>query len=357
MKVTIFPRGASFRLRIETRDRDHKRVHAYETVRGSALDAEARRLEILRAHEANVVVQPSDETLAAFTARWIDGRALDGEIAETTAELYRTQLAPVLSALGDRPVAQITTAELRAALARRRAIVAVSTARTAHAIIRSLFNAAAAQRLIARSPAADVPPPKGAAAQKKALTADQVRELLAHAADRPLLRRVLVLAISAGLRRGEIAGLRWRDVDLARGTLAIERQIVRVGGLEMESQPKSAAGERVVAIPADIVDELRADAGAPDEPVVCTSLGTRPTLAYLSKLVKDTLLAIGLDEGYSLHSTRHTHATHLLRSSRNLKAISRRLGHSDVNVTQRIYAKVLDGDDEELAAAISDVMA
>ena len=67
--------------------------------------------------------------------------------------------------------------------------------------------------------------------------------------------------------------------------------------------------------------------------------------------------AVGCGEGYSLHSTRHTHATHLLRATGNVKAVSRRLGHSDIRVTLRVYAHVLDGDDEALASVMGAMMA
>ena len=66
--------------------------------------------------------------------------------------------------------------------------------------------------------------------------------------------------------------------------------------------------------------------------------------------------AIGLDEGYCLHSTRHAHATHLLREKMPLKAVSERLGHANVEVTLSVYAGVLTGDDQALADSIDKVV-
>ena len=73
-------------------------------------------------------------------------------------------------------------------------------------------------------------------------------------------------------------------------------------------------------------------------------------------MLTSALRAIGCGDGFTLHSTRHTHATHLLRAGGSVKAVSVRLGHADTTVTMRTYAKVLNGDDADLARAIGNVL-
>jgi integrase len=154
-----------------------------------------------------------------------------------------------------------------------------------------------------------------------------------------------------------MAALRWSDVDLKNGRITVSRSRIRVGNTEIEKEPKSESGLRTVALPKTLIDMLQDRVSKPDAYVLTTSHGQRVSLGYLTSAIKEAMKAIGCDDGYCLHSTRHTHATHLLNAKMPIKAVSKRLGHSDISTTMRIYAKVLDQDDADLASAIDRVIA
>jgi len=297
-----------------------------------------------------------ETTLAQHFARWNARRLGLKKITPSTAETYERALAALLARHGSAQLSAITGDLIEDFYIERLRVVSGATLRNTHVTLCALFASAVDAGLIAASPMARVETPEGRSGERNALEAHHIRALLAHAQDRPLLRLVVRLALATGMRRGELAALRWSDIDLAAGVIHVTRGLVRVGRSQKETQTKGGEG-RAVSLPADLLAELRAIAGQADAHVLRTNRGDAPTLAYLSEIVKDALRAIGLDKGFCLHSTRHAHATHLLAAHMPLKAVSQRLGHADVTVTMRVYAKVMSGDDAACAAAINAVMA
>ena len=225
-----------------------------------------------------------------------------------------------------------------------------------HHHLKAMFNQAVEAGLLTKNPMKRVSAPKGESEARKPLEKRHIKALLAYAADKPFLGRMIRLALATGMRRGEMCALRWSDIDLETGIIHVCRTVVRVGASEYEKKPKTAKSIRSIRMTKSLWEELKAAAGKPDKHVLQTVWGDRPTLAYMTSATKDALRAIGLDEGYCLHSTRHAHATHLLREKMPLKAVSERLGHANVEVTLAVYAGVLTGDDQALADSIDKVV-
>lgn len=358
MKVTLLERTpGSWRIRIETRDEDGRRRFATETVRGTRLQAEGRRLELLQAHSRGDLVTVTDDTVEAHWTRWQTRRVAMREITEGTAQGQGIIIKPFLAIYGDRLLRSITAADVEAFYLARIRDVSAGTMIITHHHIKAMFNQALEAGVLPRNPMKTVQVPRGESEPRKPLERRHIKALLAHAADKPFLSRMVRLALHTGLRRGEMAALRWSDVDLEAGLLHVSRTIVKVGGIEHEKAPKTRRSVRSIRLPRSLVQDLAAVAGKPSEPVLVTRWGGRPTLSYMTSVMKDALRAIGLDEGYCLHSTRHSHATHLLREKLPVKAVSERLGHANVQTTLAVYAGILTGDDQSLADAIERVVA
>lgn len=359
LNVSIRKRGPdSWTLQPNHRDETGARIWLRaETVRGTRRDAERRAEEIKLAAEQGRPVRGSDTALGDYLTGWIRRRAKRNQIAATTAQNYADAFAPLIEALGTRPLRTIDGKAIEAFYDARLEVVSAGTLKALHVPLKkALADAVAAGDLI-RNPMDGVAAPR-AASERRALDLEHVRALLDRIADRPLARRLILLAISTGLRRGELAALRWRDLDLDAGTLTVARARVRLGKSETVRGPKTAAGRRTIALPASLVAEFRAiEDRAPDAPVLVTEDGRAPTLSYLSNVVRDALDACGLGSEYCLHALRHTHATHLLRDTQNVKAVSARLGHANATVTMSVYAHVLRGDDARLAGAADALIA
>jgi integrase len=177
-----------------------------------------------------------------------------------------------------------------------------------------------------------------------------------------------LLAVLLGLRRGELAGLQWRNVDLDLGQIAVVQSAEQTaGGAVRYKEPKSGRA-RTVAMSGTIIDELRLHRLRQAEELL--KLGARPTgdtfvvtqadgrplkpnsltHEWTRLLAKTSLPAV------RLHDMRHTHATHLLSSGVHPKIASERLGHSKVGITLDLYSHVLPNMQADAAAVVDDAL-
>jgi integrase len=166
------------------------------------------------------------------------------------------------------------------------------------------------------------------------------------------------LALS-GLRRGEIAGLRWSDVDLEKKTLAINNNRVAAGGRSVENDPKSAASRRSLPLPDRLVTVLRsARARQAGEQlalgtcgswlyVVSNEIGEPYAPGVLSRYWRETVKAAGIRH-IKLHAARHICATLMHLQGVPVAVIAAWIGHKDASLTMRLYAH---SQDEALKAA------
>jgi integrase len=179
---------------------------------------------------------------------------------------------------------------------------------------------------------------------------------------------IVVLALTTGLRRGEVCGLRWKDIDLNNGTLRVAGQLVQYEDNSIAwSPPKTESGARTISLSADTVELLTK--------LYRQTIETRLRLgrgrdgledAYVFTHRNDCETPIkprnlgesfrwhcnhhGLPE-FSFHGIRHTHITELLKhvGKEGAKAVSQRAGHADINVTLSVYQTVFESDDRKLA--------
>jgi len=176
------------------------------------------------------------------------------------------------------------------------------------------------------------------------LTAKEANQYL-DAFQGHVLEPIVVLALGAGLRRSELAGLQWGDFDFEKGTVTISRgHHDRAGGVIVEP-PKSTTSNRVVALPAWAVDVLEPMRGL-GPVVVEDGKAMRPRRIsdlYLERIQEKDLRKI------SLKNLRHTHATLMIEAGVDLFTVSRRLGHSTVAVTQMHYVKPSQEADRQAA--------
>lgn len=347
MNITILQRGNSYRLRIETQANGSRRF-SYETYR-SPDAAAARKAELLHA-SAQAPLNLTDETVAEYLNQWIDARLALGKIAETTAASYRLALAGFIDAHGSVKLQSVTSKLIQDYYIARLREVAASTLRHMHTVLKTAFSCAVKSGAIARDPMANVEPPKARKTESVALNEAQLAACLEAVRDAtygPVVR----FALASGFRRGEIAGLRWKNVDLDAKTATVQTVRTIAGNKEVEKEPKTDGSARTISLPASIVAELRQLQGNPNDYVF-----GELSLHGMSAMAKRLGAKIGVD-GLSFHSFRHTHATHLLRAKAPTKAVSRRLGHSSVQITLQVYAHVIEGDDEGLAATMNGLLA
>lgn len=177
------------------------------------------------------------------------------------------------------------------------------------------------------------------------------------------------MEMGTGLRRGELLGLKWEDIDLKAGTVTIRRQLVLLNGKPVwHDHPKTNAGGRTITLPEDVIEVLRFHQRRQDnEKEFCGSayedsglVFSQPNGRRISprNFVRhfDLLLDKAGVRHIPFHGTRHTHATELLAAGVDLKTIQKRLGHSSFHVTADFYAHIGEELQRDAAAKANEVL-
>lgn len=327
--------------------------------------------DLQQSARAGTVVDPSKLTVSDYLGQWL--KAYKAEVRAgtwTAAEGHvRNYIKP---RIGDHPLQSLTRTVVRGMYAELRDNGAIrgkdkglseKTVHNVHLTLHRALKDAVKDKLIVSNPADGAHKlPTSQRPQIKSWNTDELRTFLFAAASErlfPLLR----LAAYTGMRRGELAGLCWRDVDLDAGTVTVSRQRVKTGdGVEV-GRPKTKRGERTLDIDPETVAVLRehrkgqlaeqlAAEEWEDSGLVFTAedgdgAGLHPdVISQTFDRIVDKLKVARI----TFHGLRHTHATILLAQGVPLHVVSRRLGHSSEAFTAQVYGHVLPGQQQEAAA-------
>ena len=235
-----------------------------------------------------------------------------------------------------------------------------------HRILREALSHAIKWGLLNRNVTDAVTTPRLQRQEMEMWDADTINEFLEQASTSKF-RDVHHLAVLTGLRRSEICGLKWENVDLIAGRLAVVATLQRITGKGLvEGQPKTARSRRSIALSPVAVSVLHGVRGQQMEQQleardVWQNLGYVFTQADGTPIAPDMIskdfCAIVRKTGLphlTFHGLRHAHATLMLTSGVHLKVVSERLGHSSIAVTADTYSHVLPGLQEAAALAVDE---
>jgi integrase len=307
-------------------------------------------LDELRRNAAQGVVGDRTVTVEGFLAWWLD-EVVAGEVSAQTAREYRKRLARVTPHIGRVRLGRLKPTHIQGLvneLARQYPRTPATRASTLRTLRRALRWAVGAQ-LIARNPAEAVDGPRQPAVRvDDTLTAEDAKAVLSAAEGDAELGALWWLALSYGLRLGELLDLRWSDVDLDAGDLAVRRS-------------KTAAGVRTLPLTADAMAVLRRHRARPgavasiEGYVFPSSTGRQRAQQPIRDAWNELLRAAGVahmcrncstnDAACTatvrrFHASRHTAATLLLEAGVPLEVVSAVLGHSSIGIMANVYAKV-----------------
>jgi len=245
--------------------------------------------------------------------------------------------------------------------------ISARTTQLIHAVIHRALNHALKQGLVARNVSDAVTRPKVPRKEMKTLDDYQVRQLL-QAAEETRMQTLFWIAVSTGLRKGEILGLKWSDLDWNNGRLQIQRQVQRIKGVGLVlCEPKSASGRRVIILGEKTLDRLRkhkeeqyrernraGDMWKENDLIFPSPNGTILDQSKVNKVYKKCLQKAGLPN-LRFHDLRHSAATLMLQQGIHPKVVQERLGHSDISLTLNIYSHVLPSMQEEAAEKMDEL--
>lgn len=322
-------------------------------------EAERTLRALLDDYERGIV--PSTVTVAAFAARWLSVHS----IRPSTAVTYRAALDNhILPDLGSIPLQKLSPLAIQEAWQRLGERIQPGTIRTAHAVLHKMLHQAVKWRLLGVNPAAAVTLPRVPRRELRVWSPDEARAFLAQTAG-TRYGALYHLALATGMRKGELLGLQWEDIDW-QGYIRVRHNLVKqkVEGktkwvLTTETKPGPS---RVIAVGADTIaalrdhqerqDNLRAKLYLPPSSYVFTNeKGERISPCSLDWDLHRHVALAGLPR-ISPHGLRHTHATMLLMQNVHPKVVQERLGHKRIAITLDIYSHVLPHLQDEVAATV-----
>lgn len=378
MRGSIVRKAGRWYVIIEQRDpqtgaRRRKWHSGYRTRR----EAEAARTDILSRIQRGLYVEPSSQTLSQFLLiDWLPAKRTT--VRPTTHQSYeqviRTHIVP---RLGGVPLRELKASALNSFYADLlasgrvdgRGGLSPKTVRNTHVVIRKALSDAVRWSRLAVNPADNADPPRLRDAGSTAMRtwmAVELRAFLESVQDEEHgLHPLLVLAATTGMRRGELLGLRWRDVEFQQARISVRQTVVSVAYQLHFSTPKTKRGQRSIAIDPYTTALLRdyrvrqhskrllaGPLWTDNDLVFCRDDGNPIHPDYLSKLFERLVVTSGLPH-IRLHDLRHTHATLALAAGVHPKVVSERLGHASISITLDTYSHVIPALQEEAAETVA----
>lgn len=351
-----------------------KKKYVTRTFRGSERDADRALAKLVTEVSKGEYVPPSHETVAQYLEFWLENYAKINLRLRTFESYHMIVREHIIPRLGHLPLDKLKPEHLlkyykeklaNGKLDRRKnptkQPLSARTVRYHHRMLHKALGDAVKWGKLKTNPTDQVDPPKPIRAKLNVLTPEQVAAFLAVAVQDRLYPLYLA-ALSLGMRRGELFGLRWQDVDLEASTVRVVQQLVKPGLKPIFGPTKSEHSRRLVKMPAELAQELRKwrirqleerlhfGSEYVDYDLVFCQPNGRP-LDHGSTdrwSFKPLLKEINLT-GVRFHDLRHSSATLLLSQGVHPKIVQERLGHSSITLTMDTYSHVVPSMQNEAA--------
>jgi len=356
----------SWRVRVDMVDpvtgKRRQPQRTYKTKR----EAEAGMAQWLVEIERGTAVNTSKMTVGEYLQDWLATSARH-RVRPTTFESYRKLVRSyILPVLGAVPLQKLTPAQVQTFYAAQLTEgrngakakgLSPRTVRYLHAILHRALKEAVSLGLVARNVTDAVAPPKDRRRAVESWDVDDVQRFLDVAAGDRRFGPVWLVALHTGMRRGELLGLRWQDMDLDAGVLHVRQALSVVstddGPRITFGEPKTHSGRRTIALDETCVAVLREHRARQIERRLALGPQWREgDLVFTNEFggpvdpmnLYHRFVALAAKAGVPripLHGLRHTHATLLMKHGVNPKVVAERLGHADITLTLSTYSHVL----------------
>lgn len=306
----------------------------------------------LREQQQGTLITAPQQTLKTYLEQWLE------EVQKPTLRIstyvkYRKLLKHILPVLGNVHVQKLTPQQVQKLYTSKLKTLSPKMVVGIHGVLHKALDNAVKWGLVSRNVCDAVSPPRVPKTEKQVLTKEQAHKLLEHV-KKHRLEAILTVALTTGMRRGEILALRWKDINLEEGSVQVKRTVDYIPHYGyVETEPKTAKGRRKIMLPSFVISILKehrlqqieernkVGVGWVEKDLVfCGLHGDYFNPAYLLRMFKKVLVDAGLPH-MRFHDLRHSAATILLEMKVHPKVVQEVLGHSTITMTLDTYSHVL----------------
>lgn len=314
--------------------------------------AEGFLVDKLQEVQHGTYFEPTTDSVSEYLDTWYKTYC-EPNLRYSTLRLYEIQIRlHIKPALGDIPLAQLRPGHIQQLLAEKARTLSENTVKLIYVITKRALGHAVQWEYAPRNVCDAVIAPRVESPEVDCWTREEAKEFL-EKVKQYRYYSLCLLALTTGMRRGELLGLRWADVDIDRQQVTIRQTRIGDENGGRYEKTKTKAGERTIDISAAVAAQLRkhkAEQSAEflkstspkaDEGLVFTSKRCKPYAPNSLSLSFDRVVELTGMRRITFHGMRHTHATMLIEDGVNIKAVAERMGHSGITVTLGTYAHVL----------------
>ena len=350
-----------------------RRNRRYKTVEGTKKEAERAMHEFIMEIEKGCYVKNSNITVSEWMKTWMDVY-IEPNVSPTTLSRYKGMIKRYIDPLiGHTQVQQLNTIAVQAWVNSLKISpasgkpMAAATIKHVYHVLKGAMDKAVHAGIIYRSPCEGIMLPKGQKKPAVIFNQQQIKQLI-QVAKGTEMELVVDMELCLGLRRGELLGLQWGDIDWENNQIHIVRNRVIVDGKSLVKEPKTESSVRVLDAPEMLMRKLRVHRGKCLENRM--RLGWNYTVTdyiivhpdgkpiypeYISQLFTKLLEKAGLPK-CRFHDLRHLCASIMLLQGVNVKVAQERLGHKDIQTTLNIYSHVLPSTARDAAEKIGQLV-
>lgn len=368
MRGHIRKRGSTYSIVVDVGlDENGKRKQKWISGFKTKKEAEAALAELINEVESGTFIMSNNVKVDKFLKYWLDNYAKPN-LSPTTVYGYEIIIEKHLTPFfKDIELQKLRPIDLQQYFINKKDELSGKTLLQHYRVLHKALNFAFKNKLIKDNPIEYVDPPKPNKYHAKVLSLEEIKRLL-ECLKGSDLEVIINVALALGLRRGELLGLKWSDINFDEETVTIRNNLVRAGSELIIKTPKSDSSNRTLKISKNIIDMLKKHKVKQNEIklqlgenyknndlVFCNKDGSMINPSTFSHIFSDFLKKNNLPQ-IRLHDLRHTNATLMLKSNISPKVAGNRLGHSTVTITLDLYSHVLTDMDKEAAQKIDNII-
>lgn len=363
MKGTVTKKGKAYYVVLDLeRDDNGKRQQKWISVRkelnlpkqATKRQAEELLIKLLKDLQDGTYFEPAEITLKDYLTKWLEDYCKPN-LKQTTFDSYESFIRlHIVPTIGKVKLKDLRPAQVQKLYNQKMNELSSRSVRYIHSILSRAIKQAVKWEYIHRNIIEATSPPALKQKEKQPWDTNQVKTFL-EAAKAERLYPLFMLAIMTGMRRGEILGLKWDDINFTNGTISIKRSLVKTDSGPIIQDVKTEKSKRAVSISEVVLQILKEHRITQAQELLALGLKNKEgwvftrqgdsqppypdsVTAALKKIISKNNLPL-----ISFHDLRHTHATMLLTQGVNPKIVQERLGHSKISVTMDVYSHVMPG--------------